>query len=79
MGAFAYSGAGGNLNLAQSYYVKEKGWGMGKFASKISSLFSQDAKATKIEGQIFKDTPANYKKWQDWWKVINFEHSIIFY
>jgi hypothetical protein len=28
LGAFAYSGAGGNLNLAQSYYVKERvlGW-----------------------------------------------------
>ncbi len=24
LGAFAYAGAGGNLNLAQSYYVKEK-------------------------------------------------------
>ncbi len=79
LGAFAYSGAGGNLNLAQSYYIKEKGWGMGKFASKISSLFSKDAKATKIEGRIFKDTPANRRKWQGWWKLINFEHAIVFY
>jgi len=79
LGAFAYSGAGGNLNLAQSYYIKEKGWGMGKFASKISSLFSKDAKPTKIEGQIFKDTPANYRKWLGWWKMINFEHAMIFY
>src|SRR5690606_25302558 len=38
LGAFAFSGAGGNLNLAQSYYIKEKGWGMGKYAAKISSL-----------------------------------------
>ena len=79
LGAFAYSGAGGNLNLAQSYYIKEKGWGMGKFASKISSLFSKDAKPTKIEGQLFKDTPANRKKWQGWWRMINFEHGMIFY
>ena len=26
LGAFAYAGAGGNLNLAQSFYVKEKGY-----------------------------------------------------
>ena len=79
LGAFAYSGAGGNLNLAQSYYIKEKGWGMGRFAAKISSLFSKDAQPTKIEGQIFKDTPANYRKWQGWWRMINFEHAMIFY
>jgi len=42
LGAFAYSGAGGNLNLAQSYYIKEKGLGMGKYASKITSFFSKE-------------------------------------
>src|SRR3989338_7470735 len=31
LGAFAYAGAGGNLNLTQSIYVREKGYGMGKF------------------------------------------------
>lgn len=79
LGAFAYSGAGGNLNLAQSYYIKEKGWGMGKFSGKISSLFSKDAQPTQIEGQLFKDTLANYKKWQGWWKLVNFEHALVFY
>src|SRR3989344_676210 len=34
LGAFAYSGAGGNLNLTQSIYIKEKGYGMGAFAQK---------------------------------------------
>jgi len=79
LGAFAYSGAGGNLNLAQSYYIKEKGWGMGKFAGKISSLFSKNAKPVLIEGHTFTDTPANYKKWQSWWRVVNFEHAMVFY
>lgn len=81
LGAFAYSGAGGNLNLAQSYYIKEKGWGMGKFSSKISSLLSggKAKKAMVLSGQRFSDTPANRRKWQGWWRLINFEHSIVFY
>src|SRR3989344_3879779 len=40
LAAFAYSGAGGNLNLAQSYYIKEKGYGMGKYSGKITSLLT---------------------------------------
>ena len=40
LGAFAYSGAGGNLNLAQSLYVKEKGYGMGKFSGHITHMIS---------------------------------------
>lgn len=80
LGAFAYSGAGGNLNLAQSYYIKEKGWGMGKFASKITSLFAGgEVKPVKLEGQCFTDTPANRKKWAGWWRVVNFEHLIVFF
>lgn len=79
LGAFAYSGAGGNLNLAQSYYVKEKGLGMGKYASKISSLFSSDRKPVSIEGGIFKDTPQNRKLWDRWWSLVTTEHLIVFW
>src|SRR3990167_10987712 len=31
LAAFAFSGAGGNLNLTQSSYIREKGYGMGYF------------------------------------------------
>lgn len=79
LGAFAYSGAGGNLNLAQSYYVKEKGFGMGRYMEKISSLMSGQAKPIKIEGSTFTDNAANYKRWQGWWSMINKEHFLVFW
>lgn len=79
LGAFAYSGAGGTLNLAQSYYVKEKGLGMGKYSTKISSLFSGGEKQVSIEGHNFKDTQANRKTWNDLWRVVNEEHFIVFW
>ncbi len=79
LGAFAYSGAGGNLNLAQSYYIKEKGFGMGYYTEKVSSLFSGKTKAIKLEGQTFPDTPANSKRWQGWWKMVNQEHLLVFW
>jgi hypothetical protein len=79
LGAFAYSGAGGNLNLAQSYYIKEKGFGMGKYGGKITSLMAKGNKNISLEGKTFADTPANNKLWQRWWRLINQEHFIVFF
>ena len=78
LGAFAYAGAGGNLNLAQSYYIKEKGFGMGKYAAKISSLFSKETQPVSLEGHSFSETPKNKERWQAWWKLVNTEHFIVF-
>ena len=40
LAALVYSGAGGNLNLAQSLYVKEKGYGMGKHSGHITNILA---------------------------------------
>ncbi len=79
LGAVAYSGAGGNLNLAQSYYIKEKGLGMGKFGSKISSLFKGGSKEVKLSGEIFADSKENRAKFRKWWRLINKEHFLVFW
>lgn len=79
LGAFAYSGAGGNLNLAQSYYIKEKGMGMGKYAAKITSLVSNRHLKAPLGGQTFAETPANHKKWRAWWSLVVQEHALVFW
>src|SRR3972149_682603 len=71
LGAFAYSGGGGNLNLAQSYYIKEKGFGMGKYASRIKSLFATGTRQATVVGQRFVDTPTNRRSWHRWWRLVN--------
>ncbi len=79
MAAFAYSGGAGTLNLAQSYYIKEKGLGMGKYASKISSLFSKNKQAFALEGVNFEDNKENRKIWTQLWKTSALEHLIVFW
>lgn len=79
LGAFAYAGAGGNLNLAQSYYVKEKGLGMGKYAAKITSILSLSKKEVVLEGETFVLSPKNKQRWKALWKVVNIEHSFVFW
>ncbi len=81
LAAFAYSGAGGNLNLTQSIYVKEKGYGMGKYAPKIAGLFrgGADKEAVSLDGYHFEETPANMQRFRQWWRNISLEHLVVFW
>jgi hypothetical protein len=79
LAAFAFAGAGGNLNLAQSFYVKEKGYGMGKYGSKISSILTESFKELKLEGSKFVIDNESLFKFKSWWKVINAEHALVFW
>ncbi|NCN82623.1 MAG: hypothetical protein GW947_01525 [Candidatus Pacebacteria bacterium] len=78
LAAFAYAGAGGNLNLAQTYYIREKGFGMGAFASKITGLLSK-SQSSKIRGSTFPQTAGNIQRWKHWWHFTNLEHALIFW
>lgn len=79
--AFAYSGAGGNLNLTQSIYVKEKGYGMGKYSQKISGLFTslKEKETVKLTGEKFEMNTENIKQFKSWWKLMNLEHLFVFW
>ncbi|KKU09263.1 MAG: hypothetical protein UX13_C0046G0002 [Candidatus Woesebacteria bacterium GW2011_GWB1_45_5] len=79
LAAFAFSGAGGNLNLAQSFYIKEKGYGMGKFSGRITSILTGKVESIKLEGARFEMNKENLNKFKDWWKVVNLEHLLIFW
>lgn len=79
LGALAYSGAGGNLNLAQSFYIKAKGYGMGKHAGTVSSLLHGAKGNPTLEGFTFKHTPNNTAIFHKWWRLINIEHGIVFW
>ncbi len=80
LAAFAYAGAGGNLNLTQSIYVKEKGYGMGKYSQRISGLFhSRKHEKIRLSGTDFKLTKENLKRFNVWWKRISLEHLLVFW
>jgi len=80
LAAFAYSGAGGNLNLTQSIYVKEKGYGMGFYSQKISSLFSKEkGNEVVLDGTDCAVTPEDINRFQKWWKLISLEHAFVFW
>ncbi len=79
LAAFAFSGAGGNLNLAQSFYIKEKGYGMGKYGGRITSILTGSVEDIKLEGAKFEINKSNLAKFERWWDLINREHFIVFW
>ncbi len=78
LGAFAYSGGGGNLNLSQSYYIKEKGMGMGKYGKGIKALLSS-GETQRIDGHLFSLSATNLSRWKRWWRLVCLEHAIVFW
>ncbi|MBI2007313.1 MAG: Nramp family divalent metal transporter [Candidatus Blackburnbacteria bacterium] len=79
LGALAYSGAGGNLNLAQSFYVKEKGYGMGGYAGRITSILTGKKEKVELEGTTFSCDTESINCFKRWWRLINIEHLVVFW
>lgn len=79
LGAFAYAGAGGTLNLVQSFYIKEKGYGMGKYGGRITSILTGKKENIALEGKTFILNQDNLKIFKKWWFNINLEHAVIFW
>ena len=80
LAALAYAGAGGNLNLAQSHYIKEKGFGMGKYAGRITSVITgANKEEVSLEGARFEVTPESTAQFKLWWRRINTEHFLVFW
>lgn len=79
LGALAYAGAGGTLNLAQSLYAKEKGYGMGHYSTKLTSILKGKSNNYDLEGFKFDQTPKNLLMFKLWWRRINIEHAVVFW
>lgn len=79
LAAFAFSGAGGNLNLAQSFYIKEKGYGMGKYGGRITSILTGKIEKTDLEGSKFEMNSENLGRFERWWQLVNKEHFVVFW
>lgn len=79
LGALAFAGAGGTMNLGQSNFIKDKGYGMGRYIGRITSPITGNEEAIADVGYHFKHTPENMRRWRDWWRAANTEHFVSFF
>jgi hypothetical protein len=78
LGALAFAGAGGTMNLCQSNYIRDKGYGMGSQVGRITSPITGQEEAITEIGYHFPHTPENLRRWAAWWRSACTEHFFSF-
>lgn len=78
LGALAFAGAGGTLNLTQSNWIRDKGMGMGARIPRIVSPVTGKEEAAPATGFFFPQDEPNLRRWRGWWRVANLEHALTF-
>ena len=78
LGALAFAGAGGTMNLSQSNYIKDKGYGMGAHLGRITSPITGNEETISETGYHFPHTPENLDRWRRWWRGAGLEHFFSF-
>ena len=68
LGALAFAGAGGTMNLCQSNYIRDKGYAMGSHVGRITSPLTGKEEAITEVGYHFPHTPENLRRWAAWWR-----------
>jgi len=79
LGAIAFAGAGGVMNLVQSNWIRDKGLGMGAKLPKVVSPFTGEEVAAPTTGYFFHRDEENMRRWNGWWKVANREQFWTFF
>ncbi|HEX5103768.1 MAG TPA: Nramp family divalent metal transporter, partial [Pirellulaceae bacterium] len=78
LGALAFAGAGGTMNLCQSNYIRDKGYAMGQHIGRITSPLTGHAEPIAEIGSHFPHTPENLRRWRAWFRAAAWEHFASF-
>ena len=79
VGALAAAGAGGANNLVQSNWIRDKGFGMGKYAPRIvSPITGEEEAAPSGQRYAFPSDERNMSRWREWWRRANLEQLVSF-
>ena len=79
MAAAAFAGAGGGQNLCQSNYIRDKGFGMGRYVPRlVSPVTGVEEAAPTAQTFIFETNAANMSRWLRWWRFANVEQALTF-
>jgi hypothetical protein len=79
-GAIAYAGSGGAQNLCQSNWIRDKGFGMGQYVPRLTSVVTGDTRAVDQGPASYEFSPTadNLRRWRSWWRFANVEQLLSF-
>ena len=79
LSGLVFAGAGGVNNLAQSNWIRDKGFGMGAYIPRIVSPITGEEVAAPATGSMLRQDPENLRRFQGWWDVANKEQLASFW
>ena len=77
--AIVFAGAGGTANLFYSFYLRDKGWGMGSRMPRMVNPFRQREETSVEAGWIPRDTTENQRRWRAWFAHLQFDQIAFFW
>jgi hypothetical protein len=79
LSGLVFAGAGGVNNLAQSNWIRDKGFGMGVYIPRIVSPITGEEVAAPATGSMVRQDAENLRRFEGWWKVANKEQLVSFW
>ena len=79
LSGLVFAGAGGVNNLAQSNWIRDKGFGMGVYIPRIVSPITGEEVAAPATGSMVRQDAENLRRFQSWWAVANKEQLVSFW
>lgn len=79
LSALVFAGAGGVNNLAQSNWIRDKGFGMGAYIPRIVSPITGEDVAVPTTGVLMATDDENLARFRVWWKRANIEQLVSFW
>ena len=79
LSGLVFAGAGGVNNLAQSNWIRDKGFGMGAYIPRIVSPITGEEVAAPATGSMVRQDAENLRRFQGWWDVANKEQLVSFW
>jgi hypothetical protein len=79
LSGLVFAGAGGVNNLAQSNWIRDKGFGMGVYIPRIVSPITGEEVAVPATGSMLRQDEENLRRFRGWWAVANKEQLVTFW
>jgi hypothetical protein len=79
LSGLVFAGAGGVNNLAQSNWIRDKGFGMGVYIPRIVSPITGEEVAAPATGSMMRQDAENLRRFRGWWAVANKEQLVSFW
>jgi hypothetical protein len=77
--AIVFAGAGGTANLFYSYYVRDKGWGMGAHMPVVMNPLRGQAEKALAVGFRIRPNDTNRRLWRAWFRHLTFDQFGFFF